>query len=182
LDLVGLLAKIIQSVYQIDVGRKGFLTDGQEHEGRISYEEGISNALAAFKDAQKSADCQTIILAEESFLQQELNYCHTDDTITRNSLTQGIQSFEDALRSLDVVSRPSAYKEAEKTHPTTKNRDHGLPKDAFHQACDSHRTRLSNTLRSPGINMIEKAVIQQRITAMKIAIDSYKEKQKAALK
>ncbi|GHV04866.1 hypothetical protein FACS189485_11000 [Spirochaetia bacterium] len=39
------------------------------------------------------------LLAEDTFLQQELNYCHPDDTITRNSLTQAIQSFEDALFS-----------------------------------------------------------------------------------
>jgi hypothetical protein len=163
------------------MGRKDLATDGIEHEGRLSYEMGISLAKAGFLEAQKTADCELVILAEETFLQQELQYCHPDDTITRNSLTQAIQGFEDALRSLDVVSRPSAYQEAEKTHPTTKNRKHGLPQDAFHQACDAHRTRLSNSLRTPGINMIEKAVLQQRSANMKTAVSTYIEKQKAAL-
>jgi hypothetical protein len=163
------------------MGRKDLATDGKEHEGRLSYEMGISLAMAGFQEAQKTADCELLILAEEAFLRQELQYCHADDTITRNSLTQAIQSFEDALRSLKTVEIKTLYQAAETTYPTTKNRDHGLPKDAFHQACDSHRTRLSNTLRSPGINMIEKAVIQQRMVAMKIAIDSYKEKQRVAL-
>lgn len=155
--------------------------DGREHQGRLSYESGISSAFAAFQEAKKIADCKILILAEETFLQQELHYCEIADTITRNSLTQAVQSFEDALRSLDVVGRPSAYQEAEKTHPTTRNRKHGLPQDAFHQACNAHRTRLSNSLRTPGINMIEKAVIQQRMANMNTAVSCYIEKQQAAL-
>ncbi|GHV82402.1 hypothetical protein AGMMS49991_09600 [Spirochaetia bacterium] len=51
----------------------------------------------------------------------------------------------------------------------------------IHQACDAHRTRLSNSLRTPGINMTEKAVIQQRVANMKTAVSYYIEKQKAAL-
>jgi hypothetical protein len=163
------------------LGRKGLSSDGKEHEGRISYENGISSALAAFKEAQSLADCQIIILSEETFVRQELQFCHADDTITRSSLTQAIQGFEDALRSLKTVENKTLYRAAETTHPTTKNRDRDLPKDAFHQACISHLARLSNTLRSPGINMIEKAVIQQRMVNMRIAVGSYKEKQRAAL-
>jgi hypothetical protein len=182
LDQTGLVNKIFTSVNSIDIGRKGLAADGNERQGRLSYEVGISLALSSFQEAQKTAGCELLILVEETFLQQELQYCHPDDIITRNSLTQAIQSFEDALRSLDVVGRPSAYQEAEKTHPTTKNRKYGLPQDAFHQACDAHRTRLSNSLRTPGINMIEKAVIQQRMANMKTAVSCYMEKQKTALK
>jgi hypothetical protein len=155
--------------------------NGNEHQGRLSYESGISSAMTCFREAQTAADCELLILAEETFLQQELQYCESADTITRNSLTQAIQSFEDALRSLDVVNRPAAYLEAEKTHPTTRNRKHGFPQDAFHQACNAHRTRLSNSLRTPGINMIEKAVIQERMANMNTAVSCYIEKQQAAL-
>jgi hypothetical protein len=52
---------------------------------------------------------------------------------------------------------------------------------SIHQACDGHRTRLSNSLRTPGINMKEKAVIHQRAANMKTAVSHYMEKQKAAL-
>jgi hypothetical protein len=173
--------KIFNSVYNIDLGRKGFDTDGGEHQGRLSYEDGISSAMASFQEVQTTADCELLIVAEETFLQQELNYCDAGDAITLSSLTQAIQNFEDALRSLDVAGRPSAYQEAEKTHPTTKNRIQGCPKDIFHQACDGHRTRLSNSLRTPGINMKEKAVIQQRMANMKTAVGHYIEKQKVAL-
>jgi hypothetical protein len=177
----GLVNNIFISVNSIDRGRKALAIDGKEHEGRLFYEEGISLALASFQEAQTSADCEILILAEETFLQQELHFCHPADTITLSSLTQAIRSFEDSQRSLDVVSRPSAYQEAEATYSTTKNRIQGCPRDIFHQACTGHRTRLSNSLRTPGINMIEKAVIQQRMANMKIAVSCYMEKQKKAL-
>ncbi|GHV76147.1 hypothetical protein AGMMS49942_09680 [Spirochaetia bacterium] len=137
--------------------------------------------MASFQEAQKSADCEILILSEEAFLRQELHFCHPADTITRSSLTQAIQSFGDAQRSLNVVSRPAAYQEAEATYSTTKNRIQGCPRDIFHQACAGHRTRLSNSLRTPGINMIEKAVIQQRMANMKTAVGCYIEKQKKVL-
>jgi hypothetical protein len=156
-------------------------TDGREHEGRISYGDGISLALTSFQEAQTVADCKLLVLAEETFLQQELQYCDASDTITRNSLTQAIQSFDDALRSLNVVNRPSAYKEAEATYSTVKNRTQGCPRDIFHQACIGHRTRLSNSLRTPGVNMKEKAFIQQRMANMNTAVSCYIEKQKTAL-
>jgi hypothetical protein len=56
----------------IDNGRKGFATRGKAEEGRISYEDGIAKALATFKEAQSSADPQTMILAEYTFITQEL--------------------------------------------------------------------------------------------------------------
>jgi hypothetical protein len=156
-------------------------TDGKEHQGRLSYESGISSALTTFQETKITAKCELLILSEETFLEQELQYCHHADTITRNSLTQAIQDFEDALRCLITVEVTSLYQAVETTYSTTKNRIRGLPKDIFHQACDAHRTRLSNSLRTPGINMIEKAVIQQRMANMKTAVGCYMEKQKKAL-
>ena len=181
MDQIGLINKIFLSVNSINLGRKALDTDGEEHQGRLNYEDGISLALTSFQESQTAVDCELLILAEETFLQQELQYCDVSDTITRNSLTQAIQSFEDALRYLKIVEVTALYQAAEATHPTTKNRKHGLHQDAFHQACDAHRTRLSNSLRTPGINMKEKSVIQQRAANMKIAVSYYIEKQRAAL-
>jgi hypothetical protein len=39
-----LLNKIVISVSDLDVGRKGLSTDGEEHEGRIFYEKGINGS------------------------------------------------------------------------------------------------------------------------------------------
>jgi hypothetical protein len=72
LDTIGLVSSIADAALAIEYGRKGFATRGKEQEGRISYETGIAVALSAFKEAQSTADPQTIILAEYTFLTQEL--------------------------------------------------------------------------------------------------------------
>ncbi|GHV55922.1 hypothetical protein AGMMS49579_19790 [Spirochaetia bacterium] len=181
MDRTGLINSLLNAVVNIDGGRKGFATDGKEHEGRLSYEYGISTAMTSFQEAQTTGDCETLIQVEQAFLEQELHFCHENDDITRNSLIQAIQDFEDALRCLKTVEVTALYQAAETTYSTTKYRIRGFPKDIFHQACDAHRTRLSNSLRTPGINMTEKAVIQQRMANMKTAAGYYIEKQKAAL-
>jgi hypothetical protein len=186
MDLTGLLNKVLSSAADIDLGRKGLTTDGEEHQGRLNYEKGITAASAAFAEASNllfavTADPQTIMLAEEAFVEQELQFCSEQDTHTCSSLTQALQSFEDALLSLEVVE-DAGYKIADKTWPhNPKNRIQDFPKDAFHQACIAHRTRLNNVLRSPGINMIEKAVLQQRAANMTAAQSTYIAKQRQVL-
>ena len=71
----GLVNNIITATASIDSGRKGFAIIGKERERRISYEEGIAEAMTAFKEAQATADPQTIILVEYTFLSQELQFC-----------------------------------------------------------------------------------------------------------
>jgi hypothetical protein len=182
LDQTGLLNDVLTGAYNIDNGRKGFAIPGEERQGRISYVKGIALALAAFQETQHVADPQTFILAEMTFLRQELQFCVRGDTDTRNSLTHALQAFRDALRSLEVVEDAAAYKSAEKTYPTEpKKRVQGFPKDAFHQACASHNTRLRNILRTPGIEMLEKALLKQRAANMMTAQGAYAEKQRKAL-
>jgi hypothetical protein len=173
LDLTGLLDNLVRSAAHIYRGRKGFTIAGDEYTGRINYERGISGALTAFQNAQTAADPQTFILAELAFLQQEMRFCDEADKNTKNSLTQAIQSFNDALSSLKVVLGKH-YKAAEETYPqSSKYRFRQMPKDAFHIACISHRTRIQNILRVPGMNMTEKAVYQQRFANMNTAQNSY---------
>jgi hypothetical protein len=182
LDQTGLLNDVFVGAYNIDEGRKGFAVPGKERQGRISYEEGIALAMSAFQEAQRSTDPQVIILAEVSFLTQELQFCAESDTDTRNSLTYAIQAFRDAMRALEAVEDIYGYKIAEKTYPTDpKKRMQGFPMDVFHQACGSHKTRLHNILRAPGIDMLEKALLKQRAVNMKAAQDAYIEKQRRAL-
>jgi hypothetical protein len=182
LDQNGLLNKLAVSATQIDTGRKSLATQGKEPAGRIFYEDGISEALSVFQEVKNIADPKTIVLAEIVFLQQELQFCNKTDTGTQSSLTQAIQSFNDALRSLKAV-QGAHYKTAEETYPINqKYRYHGMPKDSFHIACIAHRTRIQNILRVPGMNMTEKAVYQQRFANMRTAQESYGKLQKVALR
>lgn len=181
LDQTGLILKIMDAVKNIDDGRKGFTTYGGEQKGHIAWKKGIIAAKDAFSEVLLSDDPYTNMLAEEAFLEQELQFCSEQDTDTRRSLIRALQAFDDAFLSLEAVES-SGYKDADKTWPhNTQNRIQGFPKDAFHQACIAHRTRLRNVLRAPGINMLEKEVLQLRIANMTAAQKGYLEKQKKAL-
>jgi len=182
LDETGLVSNIYRAAINIDIGRKGFATRGKAEEGRISYENGITEALVAFQKAQVSSNPQTIILAEYTFISQELEFCEKTDKDSLSSLTQAIQSFDDAFLALQVVENNTLYQGAEKTYPHSgKYRISGFPKDAFHTACISHKTRLQNIIRAPGIDAIEKALLKQRFANLSAAQSGYIEKQKKAL-
>jgi hypothetical protein len=181
LDLTGLLSNVYEAAAKISIGRKGFAIIGKEREGRVSYEEGIAEAMSAFKEAQATADPQTMILAEYTFLTQEFEFCEKSDKDSLNSLTKALQSFDDAFLALKAVEE-DGYKTAERTYPHDKDyRVSGYPKDSFHVACGSHQTRIKNMLRTPGIDPIEKSLLKQRLANLPAAQNGYIEKQKKAL-
>jgi hypothetical protein len=181
LDPTGLISRIYRATVRIDLGRKGFATRGKEQEGRISYEDGIYEAMSAFQEAQATADPQTIILAEYTFLSQELEFCEKTDKDSLSSLTQAIKNFDDAFLAIKAVEKPD-YKISDDIFPHFgKYRFNGFPKDAFHIACIGHKTRLQNVLRSPGIDTIEKALLKQRFINLSAGQGGYVEKQRKAM-
>jgi hypothetical protein len=179
---IGLVNSVYEAAAKIDAGRKGIATRGKAEEGRIAYELGIAEALAAFKEAQATADPQTMILAEYTFLTQEYEFCDKSDKDSLNSLTQAKQFFDDAFLVLKVVEDSTLYKAVEQAIPHNKKyRVKGYPKDSFHIACSSHITRIKNMLRTPGIDPIEKSLLKQRLANLPTAQNGYIEKQKKAL-
>jgi len=182
LDQGGLLSSIYQSVINIDLGRKGFAIEGKEREGRISYEDGIAKAMSTFQQAQAAADPQTLILAEYTFLSQELELTQKSDKDSINSLTKAIGFFDDAFLILNIVENKSHYQSVEKAFPHDKKyRFKGYPKDSYHVACGSHIIRIKNILKTPGLDPIEKALLKQRLANMSTAQTAYMEKQRKAL-
>jgi hypothetical protein len=178
----GLIDSIYGAASAIDSGRKGFATRGKAEEGRISYETGIAVALSAFKEAQTVADPQALILAEYTFITQEFQLCDKSDKDTIDSLTKAIGSFDDAFLVLKIVEDKTLYKAVENSYPHYKKyRVGGYPKDSFHIACGSHKTRIQNILRTPGLDPIEKALLKQRFTNLSTAQGGYVEKQRKAL-
>jgi len=178
----GLVNNIYDAAAAIDFGRKGFATRGKEQEGRINYEDGIAKALSAFQEAQATADPETIILAEYTFLSQEFQFCEKTDKDTISSLTLAIQSFDDAFLVLEVVKNKSLYQGVEKAIPHSgKHRIKGFPMDAYHIACKGHRTRLQNILKTPGLDLIEKALLKQRYDNLSAGQGGYVELQRKAL-
>jgi hypothetical protein len=158
--------------------------DGFEREGRLSYQKGLGVAMKAFQDAQNVAgeDLELVILAEYTFLAQELQFCEQSDTLTVSSLSQALQSFDDALLSLRAVEQSNAYQFVDMTYPhNAKYRFREMPRDAFHIACLAHRTRIGNILRTPGLNQTEKDLLKLRSANLLAAQTAYLEKQKTAL-
>jgi hypothetical protein len=182
LEKIGLTLKISDAAIAIDFGRKGFATRGKEHEGRLSYERGISEAMSAFQEAQASADPLTIILAEYTFISQELEFYEKTDKETLNSLKKAMRFFDDAFLAIKAVEDKTSYHVVEDCIPHEKEyRVKGFPRDSFHIACDSHKTRLNNTIRAPGIDPIEKALLKQRLANLSAGQGGYVEKQRIAL-
>jgi len=181
LDITGLVYKISDAAAAIDIGRKGFATRGKAEEGRLSYERGITEALSVFRDAQSTINPNAIILIEYTFINQELQFCEETDKDSLSSLKKAIESFDDAFLALKAVEDAN-YIIADQTHPHDKKyRVGNFPKDSFHIACTAHRTRLKNILRSPGIDPIEKTLLNQRFANMSTAQKGYIEMQKKAL-
>ena len=182
MDLIGLANDIYAAVINIDAGRKGWATKGKEQEGRISFEDGIAEASYAFKEAQTSVDPQALILAEYTFICQELQLCNETDKYSLSSLTEAKQNFDDAFLILQIVEDCVIYRGVDKAFPHHKKyRKSRFPKDAFHVACEAHKTRLQNILRFSGVDPIEKALLKQRLANLSTAQSGYAAKQKKAL-
>jgi len=94
LALAGLIDNIITATVRIDSGRKGFAIIGKEREGRINYESGIALAMETFKETQATANPEIILLAEYTFITQELEFCEKTDKDAINSLSRGIRFFD----------------------------------------------------------------------------------------
>ncbi|GHT23520.1 hypothetical protein AGMMS4957_15190 [Bacteroidia bacterium] len=168
----------------ITLGRKKIAIEGEAEEGRQLLARGLSMALVAFQGAGANAsnDVETLMLADLAYLTEEQHHCRPTETGLLNSVTVAIGSFEDALRAYKAVQDAVGYKVAEMTYSRQqKYRYHGMPKDAFHNACMAHRARLSNNLSTAGINDIERQVYAQRLSNMIAVQDAYVARQQSAL-
>ena len=185
MDRAGLISDIVNSVIAIDTGRTWLDTESRESAGRIRYRRGLSLAMASFQAVQREAsdDAELLLLSEYTFIIQELNLCDPEkDPQANASLTQAKDSFDDAFRALEAVADESAYRGVELAFPkAAKYRFKGLPKDAFHIACMAHRTRIGNTLRATGINLVEKDLLLQRVANLSAAQAAYVGWQRSAL-
>jgi hypothetical protein len=183
LDKIGLTLKISDAVINIYLGRKGFATKGKEQEGRVFYEKGINEALSAFKEASNqrfaaAADPETILLAEYTFITQELEFCEKTDKAAISSLSRGIRFFDDAFLALEMVKDKTLYQCADKVIPhDSEYRIQGYPMDSFHIAIKGHKGRLQNILKTPGLDPIEKTLLKQRLDTIKAGQEGYVELQ-----
>ena len=143
--------------------------------------------MSAFKEASNqrfaaTADPQIILLAEYTFITQELEFCVKTDKDARNSLSRAIRFFDDAFLALEAVKNKTQYQGVEKAIPHDKYyRIKGYPMDSFHIAMNGHIGRLQNILKTPGLDPIEKVLLNQRLDTLKAGQEGYVELQGKAL-
>ncbi|GHU75226.1 hypothetical protein FACS189461_1060 [Spirochaetia bacterium] len=182
MDKIGLVDRVTTAVVNIALGRRYLAAIGRENEGGPPYHQGLTDAVLFFDEVYAEKDLDLMLLAERTFLMQELHSCDPADAAALSSAQQAVDSFADAFRALGVVRDGAAYKEAEKTYPRNRrNRVHGYPKDALHQACIAHKTRIGNALRTMGLNLTEKGVYQKRKRNLGTMQSVYGTYQKASL-
>jgi hypothetical protein len=170
------------AVLAIAKGRIGLRTHGQEHEGHLSFEQGLADAMAVFAEAQTSREPFLMLLAENVYVGQELASSRPEETEGRASCEAAMQRFDDAFLALEAVADVPGYRTAEKTFPHhIKYRYKNMPKDAFHFAYMSHRTRVRNSLRKIGFDPDEQRLAELRMGVFNTAQDVYLEKQLAVL-
>lgn len=180
MDKAGLISDINTGVTAIYQGRQWLDTEGLEGEGRVSYKRGLALANEAFREVQKCAagDLHTLLVAEYTFIGQELELCNPHDTRAITSLSKAIQEFNEAFLALEVLQNAEVYAALDKAlSHHLEFRYKGMPKDAFHVACAGHKARIDNILKSPGINFTEKELLKQRYSNAVTAQSVYLAKQ-----
>jgi hypothetical protein len=178
----GLSDDMIDAVIDIARGRLGMITDGQEHEGRLTFESGIRQAHKVFTEARASGDPELMLLAEYTFMSQMLEYATENDIVGRSRAQAAIDSFEDAFLSLQALADATAYQAVEKAFPHRGQwRYKGLPRDAFHVAMLAHKTRIMNSISMIGVNPLDVSLAELRHAVAVTAQQVYREKQQVIL-
>ncbi|GAB7140185.1 hypothetical protein RsTz2092_01330 [Deferribacterales bacterium RsTz2092] len=190
----GLIDKIFDSVANIDIGRQNLATSGKTEAGLSILTDGLQNAISAYQEARTNCNLELIWRAEAAYLAHEKEIC--EETIREkgkdmanllilSGLSNMLVKSNDALRSLNTLeTNPQDYVKAETTHPTTGTPYRvrsGVPKDAFHNACNYNIKCLQHSLATPGINQPEKELMKHRIENLQYAKIEYEKLQKKAL-
>ena len=97
-------------------------------------------------------------------------------------ISEALSAFKDAFLVLKLVEDSVLYQVAEQAFPhNDKQRIKGYPRDSYHIAINAHRTRLRNMLRTPGVDLIKKAMLKQRYANLATGQNGYLVKQGKAL-
>jgi hypothetical protein len=177
-----LIKKLNDAANLIFFGRIARRTHGQTEQGLEDFEQGFVLAIQVFDEAIVSEDPFFMLLAEYTFVVQELESGYPEEKEALTSYRVAKSAFDDAFRALEVVKDKTLYKGVDRAFPHRKDyRYKELPKDAFHLAYISHRARLQNTLKQIGIDPLERAFREKRIQTCPIAQAAYTVLQTKAL-
>ncbi|GAB1253001.1 hypothetical protein [Desulfovibrio falkowii] len=137
-----------------------------------------THLLLILKQINKDKDLLLLLAVEGLSLTQEREL-RANSPEEVNSINAAQLQLQEANNALNVVKDPSAYKAATETY-SSKQREAGLPLDAFREFIKSHTTRLSNRLSAP-LSVQEKNILRQRKENLRTAKDIYIALQRKAL-
>jgi hypothetical protein len=174
MDKNGLENNIANAGLYIANGRKSVFLQGEEQEGRLTFEKGHALARKTFQEALTTGDVDLILLAEYLFVAQELAESEADEKEGIASAKKALERFDDAFLALEVVAQNEAYRPMDKVFPHDRDyRHNGLPRDSFHVACDSHKARLKNGLSRIGIAKLDRELAKVRLAAVSAIQEVY---------
>lgn len=134
--------------------------------------------LVHLKHIGKSNDIDTLLNSEKIILEFDLSN-RANSLEETNSIKTALVQLADAQRAYKVVQDVNIYKEGTEAF-STRQREAGLPMDAFREFIKSHTTRLTNRLSAP-LPASEKNLLRQRKENLKVAKEPYIVLQRKAL-
>jgi hypothetical protein len=174
---------MIAAVDDIADGRSALEIEGEEHNGMVAIAKGIMKATELFTEVMQSENLESMISAEYAYMEEELERAETDETGAQASAASALQSFDDALLALQAIQNPVMYKGVDLAFPNQGKtwRYKGVPRDAFHVACNGHIIRIKNGLSRFGISRRDRALAALRIEVFNTAQKVYLERQRSVL-
>lgn len=149
-------------------------------EASKKHSRGLGATLKAFREIADSRDIEIVTRAEALTVLRERDLYGKNDPSVLSSLNTAVADFAVIASALAIVLEPEKYRSAAATYHS-KKRLHGIPVDGFHEAANSHITRLGNRVRVVGISMPDKDILRQRQANMRIAKELYMGLQRKAL-
>lgn len=177
-DLPGnpLLEDVFRRLFAEQVVYLGVMDEGDSIKLLHDVQSELSQALQKVGD---SGELETILRAEELILENERTY-YADTSLMEASLDNALGDIEAALKLVDTVQDPEAYKAIADGYTRPRNRIGNLPRDEARQFFKSHRARLEN-LEKARLMGLEKVLIVARKNNLEVAGAGYIELQEIAL-
>ena len=138
-----------------------------------------SDLLANIRKVTQSANLGLIVATEKAVVRGDLSRYANSKAMT-HSLQAALDDLAIIEKHLDIIADKSRYQFVAEVYSRPRNRKNGLPLDEARQALASHHGRLENMDKSR-LDEDEKAIVEARKAAMKMANDLYIALQEKAL-
>jgi hypothetical protein len=165
MDKNSLEIKITEAVNNMITGRRSREIEGKAEEGRVLLNIGQKLLVSTLNDVIASGDVALMLDAMMFFTVQELAQNDAGEPVARKSAETAMEKFQDALLALEAVKSDSYWVADKVISHQKKFRRSGMPKDAFHYACDSDRMRILKGLAEFGHSsaMIELSELRRKL-------------------